>query len=114
MAGHIPLTSLSDDVASTRRAIDAAQGAVMLVGHSWGGAVITQAGDNAKVKALVYVAAFAPDVGMSVLDFGNSKAANAILAATSAPLLRERSTKGSQLPRGAVSRLGTLFPNRIT
>jgi pimeloyl-ACP methyl ester carboxylesterase len=65
-----PLSSLTDDVAATHRAIDAAKGPVILVGHSWAGAVITQAGDDPKVKALVYVAAFAPDVGMSVNDLG--------------------------------------------
>lgn len=73
VAVHNPLTSLADDVASTRRAIDAAPGPVVLVGHSWGGAVITQSGDDPKVKALVYVAAFAPDAGMSVLDLGKDK-----------------------------------------
>ena len=65
-----PLSSLDGDVAATRRAIEAAKGPVILVGHSWAGAVITQAGDDPKVKALVYVAAFAPDVGMSVNDLG--------------------------------------------
>jgi len=61
-----PLTSLGDDVAAAKRAIDARPGKVVLVGHSWGGAVITEAGDNPKVSALVYVAAFAPDAGQSV------------------------------------------------
>ncbi len=63
-----PLTSLGDDVAFARRAIDAQPGPVVLVGHSWGGSVITQAGDNEKVKALVYVAAFAPSKGETSLD----------------------------------------------
>jgi pimeloyl-ACP methyl ester carboxylesterase len=58
-----PLTSLDADVQVTRRAIEAAPGKVVLVGHSWGGTVITEAGTDAKVSALVYVAAFAPDVG---------------------------------------------------
>ena len=59
-----PLTSFADDVATTRRLIDARQGAVVLVGHSYGGAVITKAAVGASnVKALVYVAAFAPDTG---------------------------------------------------
>lgn len=65
-----PLSSLADDVAATQRAIDAAKGPVVLVGHSWGGAVITQAGSSSKVRALVYVAAFAPDAGMSANDLG--------------------------------------------
>lgn len=63
-----PLTSLQDDVAAARRVIDAQTGPVVLVGHSWGGTVITQAGADAKVKALVYVAAFAPSNGASSLD----------------------------------------------
>lgn len=58
-----PLTSLADDVAATKRAIAAAPGKVVLVGHSWGGTVITEAGNDPKVSALVYVAAFAPDAG---------------------------------------------------
>src|SRR5882757_4421534 len=58
-----PLSSIDDDLASTTRLINAQDGPVLLVGHSYGGAVITQAGDNDKVKGLVYVAAFAPDEG---------------------------------------------------
>ncbi|RSZ59208.1 alpha/beta hydrolase [Massilia atriviolacea] len=58
-----PLSSLADDVSAARKAIDAQPGKVVLVGHSWGGAVITQAGDSDKIKALVYVAAFAPSEG---------------------------------------------------
>lgn len=61
-----PTTSLSTDVAYTKRAIDAAQGPVLLVGHSYGGVVITEAGNSDKVKGLVYLAAFAPDNGESV------------------------------------------------
>lgn len=61
-----PTTSLADDVAATRRAIAAAEGRVVLVGHSYGGVVITEAGSDPKVSALVYVAAFAPDQGESV------------------------------------------------
>lgn len=63
-----PLSSLADDVAATTRAIDAAPGQVILVGHSWGGAIITQAGNNEKVTALVYVAAFAPSKDQSAND----------------------------------------------
>jgi pimeloyl-ACP methyl ester carboxylesterase len=58
-----PLTSLVDDVAATRRIVNAQDGPVLLVGHSYGGAVITVAGNHAKVAGLVYVAAFAPDEG---------------------------------------------------
>lgn len=69
-----PLSSLADDVAATDRAIEAVKGPVVLVGHSWAGAVITQAGDDPKVKALVYIAAFTPDVGNSVNDLGKGAA----------------------------------------
>jgi pimeloyl-ACP methyl ester carboxylesterase len=61
-----PTLSLEDDVAVTRRAIDSLDGPVVLVGHSYGGAVITEAGQHEKVAALVYIAAFAPDKGESV------------------------------------------------
>ena len=61
-----PTLSLEDDVAVTRRVIDAQDGPVVLVGHSYGGAVITEAGTHDKVAALVYIAAFAPDKGESV------------------------------------------------
>lgn len=60
-----PLSGLADDVASTNRLINAQDGPVLLVGHSYGGAVITEAGNNPKVAGLVYVAAFAPDAGES-------------------------------------------------
>jgi pimeloyl-ACP methyl ester carboxylesterase len=58
--------TLAGDVAATKRAISDASGPVVLVGHSYGGAVITEAGNDPKVAALVYVAAFAPDSGESV------------------------------------------------
>jgi pimeloyl-ACP methyl ester carboxylesterase len=61
-----PTLSLEGDVAATRRVIDAQDGPVVLVGHSYGGAVITEAGTDANVAALVYIAAFAPDKGESV------------------------------------------------
>jgi pimeloyl-ACP methyl ester carboxylesterase len=67
-----PLNSLADDVAATKRAIANAAGPVLLVGHSYGGAVITEAGNDAKVAALVYVAAFAPAEGESVADVGKT------------------------------------------
>jgi pimeloyl-ACP methyl ester carboxylesterase len=63
-----PLTSLADDAAATRRILDMQAGPVVLVGHSWGGVVITEVGEHPRVKALVYVASFAPSVGQSVND----------------------------------------------
>jgi pimeloyl-ACP methyl ester carboxylesterase len=63
-----PLTSLSDDVAATRRAIALQDGPVLLVAHSWGGVVITQAGNDSKVAGLVYVSAYAPAAGQSAND----------------------------------------------
>jgi pimeloyl-ACP methyl ester carboxylesterase len=61
-----PTLSLEGDVAATRQVIDAQDGPVVLVGHSYGGAVITEAGTHENVAALVYIAAFAPDTGESV------------------------------------------------
>lgn len=67
VAVQIPLTSFADDVAATRRAIALADGPVLLVGHSYGGAVITEAGNDPKVAGLVYVSAVAPDRGESAI-----------------------------------------------
>lgn len=64
-----PLTSLEDDVAAVKLALDKQDGPAILAGHSWGGAVITQAGNHPKVAALVYIAAFQPDNGESALQW---------------------------------------------
>ena len=61
-----PTSSLADDVAATKRVLAAQDGPVILVGHSYGGVVITEAGNDPRVAALVYIAAFAPDKGESV------------------------------------------------
>jgi pimeloyl-ACP methyl ester carboxylesterase len=61
-----PTISLKDDVAATKRILAAQDGPAILVGHSYGGAVITEAGNDPKVAALVYITAFAPDKGESV------------------------------------------------
>ena len=66
VAVHNPLTAFDADVAGTRRVVDDQPGDVVLVGHSYGGAVITEVGADPKVKALVYVAAFAPAEGESI------------------------------------------------
>lgn len=64
-----PLTSLEDDVLATYLELDRLDGPAVLAGHSWGGAVITEAGNHPKVKALVYIAAFQPDNGESALQW---------------------------------------------
>jgi pimeloyl-ACP methyl ester carboxylesterase len=78
-----PTTSLADDVAVTRHAIAAQDGPTILVGHSYGGVVITESGADPKVKGLVYIAAFAPDTGESV----SSLIANPPPGAASPPIL---------------------------
>lgn len=63
-----PLTSMDEDIAATKRAITSMDGPVLLVGHSYAGMVITQAGVDPKVAGLLYVAALIPDMGQSVVD----------------------------------------------
>ena len=72
VAVQIPLTSFADDVSATQRAIALEDGPVLLVGHSYGGAVITEAGNDPKVAGLVYVSAVAPDKGESALGLISS------------------------------------------
>src|SRR5687768_17563045 len=78
-----PTLSLEGDVAATKQVIDAQSEPVILVGHSYGGAVITEAGNNPKVAALIYIAAFAPDAGESV----NTLIANPPPGASVPPIL---------------------------
>ena len=78
-----PTTSLADDVAATKLAVSQQSGPVILVGHSYGGVVITEAGNDPNVKALVYIAAFAPDSGESV----NTLIANPVPGAPVPPIL---------------------------
>jgi pimeloyl-ACP methyl ester carboxylesterase len=70
-----PLTSLEDDVTATNQTLDKQDGPVILVGHSWGGTVITQAGVHPKVAGLVYIAAFQPDIGETTLALAQSEPA---------------------------------------
>ena len=70
-AVHLPFTTLGDDVATVKRTLALQDCPVLLVGHSYGGAVITEAGNDPKVVGLVYVAAFAPDSGQSAGDLNN-------------------------------------------
>lgn len=67
-----PVTSLADDVAATQRAIDLIKGNVILVGHSWGGFVISQFNNEQKVVGLVYLAAFAPEEGEDILSLNKN------------------------------------------
>ncbi len=67
-----PLTSLSADVDATKQALAKQDGKTILVGHSWGGVVITEAGNDPKVAALVYVSALAPDLGQSMATLSKS------------------------------------------
>ena len=69
-AVSLSLVSLADDVATVKRAIDLIDGPLILVGHSYGGSVITEVGSDPRVVGLVYVAAFAPDVGQSAGSLG--------------------------------------------
>src|ERR1700679_1077722 len=69
VAVHCPLSSLADDVAAVDQVIGMQDGPVLLVGHSWGGATITEAGNAAPVIGLVYIAAAAPDSGQSLNDW---------------------------------------------
>jgi len=71
-AVQLPLTSLGDDVATVKRAIALASGPIVMAGHSYGGAVISEAGNDPKVETLVYIAAFAPDGGESAGSLGAS------------------------------------------
>ena len=75
-----PLTSFDDDVAATKRAIALQDGPVILVGHSWGGVVITEAGADPKVAGLVYVAAFAPEVGVPLETWAKASRSRRALA----------------------------------
>jgi pimeloyl-ACP methyl ester carboxylesterase len=76
------LTSLPDDVATTKRAIDAQEGEVVVVGHSYGGSVITgAAAGNPKVQTLVYIAAFAPEAGEKLGTLNAKYAASPLIQA---------------------------------
>lgn len=78
-----PLTSLADDVATTKRVLDLQQGPTLLVGHSYGGVVITEAGEAPNVVGLVYIAAFIPDRGESAVGLlSKAPAANNDMRAT--------------------------------
>src|SRR5262245_44280245 len=72
VAVQLPLTSLADDVATVQRAVALEDGPVLLVAHSYGGVVMTEAGNDPKVAGLVYVAAFAPQEGQSAFDLANA------------------------------------------
>src|SRR5437762_11697050 len=100
-----PTLSLADDVAVTRRAIAAQGGPVLLVGHSYGGAVITEAGTDPKVAGLVYVAAFAPDRGESVSSLIKDPPPGAPVPPILPPQRSEEHTSELQSPMYLVCRL---------
>ena len=78
-----PLTSLADDVAATKRVLDLQKGPTLLIGHSYGGVVITEAGNAPNVVGLVYIAAFIPDQGESAVGLlSQAPAANKDMRAT--------------------------------
>jgi pimeloyl-ACP methyl ester carboxylesterase len=95
-----PGTSLADDVAATNRILDRQPGPAVLVGHSYGGAVITEAGNNAHVASLVYVAAFAPDEGEKLGPLLGSipPAANSIAPTADGYLLVDQAKFPADLP----------------
>ena len=106
-AVQLPLTSVADDVATVERAIALDPGPVLLVGHSYGGIVITEAGNDPKVSGLVYVSAYAPDAGQSALSL------NALVPAT--PVGAEiRLNAGflSLTPEGILNDFAQDLPNR--
>ena len=80
-----PLTSLNDDVEATKRILDQQDGPVVLVGHSWAGVVITQAGVDPKVASLVYVAAFEPDKGETANSWSATQAKAPSMRVTADP-----------------------------
>src|SRR5271170_5869151 len=125
-----PLTSLADDVAATKRIIALQDGPVILVGHSWGGAVITQVGDDPKVAGLVYVAAYAPEVGQSANDastpFGITDGQKAIrvdsekFASMTSEGILENFAQGLQMPERRLvfavqgQSYGPMFAEKLT
>src|SRR5262249_6947432 len=72
VAVQLPLTSLAEDVATVQRAVALQDGPVLLVAHSYGGVVMTEAGNDPKISGLVYVAAFAPAEGQSAFDLATA------------------------------------------
>ncbi|MDY1547086.1 alpha/beta fold hydrolase [Luteibacter sahnii] len=112
-----PLTSLADDVAATQRVLARQGGDVVLVGHSWGGAVVTEAGNAANVKAIVYLSALVPDSGESVATLlkrldapmtGMTPDSDGLLWLTDPDAYRR--TMAGDLPKGRVEHLASVAP----
>ena len=103
-----PLTSLAADVDATKQALAKQDGKTVLVGHSWGGVVITQAGDDPKVSALVYVSAFAPDVGQSLKTLADSGPATEGTAA----IYPDEKGNSTSIPKCFLRRLRLTFRRR--
>jgi len=106
-AVQLPLTSFADDVATTRRALALEDGPTLLVGHSYGGAVITEAGNDPRVAGLIYVAAVAPDQGESTVE---------LLGSAPTPLGTELRSDASGFlkltPRGVAEDFAQCLPSR--
>src|SRR6267143_1765480 len=98
-----PTISLEDDVAVTKRILAAQDGPTILVGHSYGGAVITEAGNDPKVAGLVYITAFAPDKGESVATLIKDPPPGAAVDAEKAAFMAD-----SQVPWGVAALSGTI------
>jgi pimeloyl-ACP methyl ester carboxylesterase len=110
-----PLTSLDDDVAATKRVLDLQDGPVVLVGHSYGGTVITVAGADPKVKALVYVAALQPDVGESTGDLAGRMPpqANDIKSASDGFLYLDAAKFGANFPDVPKAQAGFMAVSQV-
>src|SRR5437867_7024718 len=101
-----PTISLEDDVAATKRILAAQDGPAILVGHSYGGAVITEAGNDPKVVGLVYITAFAPDKGESVATLIKESSARRTRTADTASAGRLSVPRQGEVPRFLRSRCG--------
>src|SRR5450631_4367976 len=109
-----PLTGFDEDVAATKRVLDQQDGPVILVGHSYGGSIITVAGNDPKVKALVYVAALQPDIGETSAEVAppmKPASKDLKVAGGSAMLaeVRRLQSDGRRLPR---ERIDAVEPSR--
>ena len=130
VAAQNPMLSLAQEVTATKRAIAMMDGPVILVGHSWGGAVVTEAGDDPRVAGIVYISAYAPEIGQSANDasreYGWTEGQKQIrvdsegFATISAEGMLNDITEGLPLPEGRLAlavqapSYGALFDEKLT